>query len=532
MKIHFAQPCNGIDTTVVVAGTGLAFPAPMPFEFTPNDLIQDYEVISCDTLLLPVYAFQLMNFDLIDIDCQIFYDTTLFEYIGNESAYLGNTYPDTSICATYGAKLSINKTDSSSVFVSLDNFCSIDSLTPLFIAKFTPKVNQTITTSFLLDSFSFDSKGIIPYRLIPNGPKIDVTILKSEVNVLNDIAYDTVNVLDCKIDTFLVENTGDVPFLLSQVVNLPPDVNIVSINPPLTDTLFPKAIAEVVLEFCPRQIGDYSSMSNSEIFDPCYMVDSNLITGYGFAPPYEVLADVSSNFSAMDTVYGSIGDTVLIPIFIDKDVMANYKGIDHWMIDMSFDLNITYDPYSIKYLDAYSIIPNTSAIANLVNHGNLKIEYKDVDTLRASQIAEMKMLVTIPIDTTTLLDITIENFGSEYIYFLDLYNSVQNNLFNTGRSCRISHIVRRESNELKQNFPNPWSNESTIPLKLESKSNPVLKLYDATGKLVRLLLDGNKSFEVGEYNILIYSNDLIPGNYYYTLEVENLKQTRQMVIIK
>jgi hypothetical protein len=532
MKIHFAEPCNGFDTTVTVSGTGLAFPAPMPFEFTPNDLIQSYEVISCDTLLLPVYAFQLMEFDLIDIDCQIFYDTTLFEYIGNESPYLGNTYPDTSLCSKYNAQLKMNKTDSSSVFVSLDNFCNIDSLTPLFIAKFTPKLNQTTTTSFLLDSFDFNSKGIIPFRLIPNGPKIDVTILKSEVSVLNDVAYDTVFVLDCKIDTILVENTGDVPFLLSQVVNLPPDVSIVSINPPLTDTLYPRGIAEVILEFCPRQIGDYSSISNSEIFDPCFMVDSNLITGYGFAPPYEVLADVSSNFSVEDTVYGAIGDTVLIPIFIDKDIMANYKGIDHWMIDMHFDLNISYDPYSLKYLDSYSVIPNTDAIANLINHGNLNLEYTNVDTLRASQVAEMKMLVTIPLDTTTLLDITIDNFGSEYIYFLDLYNSVQNNLFNSGRSCRISHIVRRESTELKQNFPNPWSDESTIPLKLETKSRPVLKLYNATGKLVRLLLDGKKSFEVGDYNILIYSNDLIPGIYYYTLETESIKQTKQMVIIK
>lgn len=532
MKIHFAEPCNGIDTTVVVAGTGLAFPAPIPFEFTPNDLIQSYEVISCDTLLLPVYAFQLMNFDIIDIDCQIFYDTTLFEYIGNESSYLGNTYPDTSICARYNAKLSMNKTDSSSVFVSMDNFCSIDSLTPLFIAKFTPKVNQTISTTFTLDSFSFNSKGIIPYRLIPNGPKIDVTILKSEVSILNNIDYDTVYVLDCKLDTFIVQNTGDVPFQLSQIVNLPPDVNIVSINPPLTDTLFPSALAEVILEFCPKQIGDYYSMSNSEIFDPCYMVDSNIIMGYGFAPPFELLADVSSNFSIIDTVYGSIGDTVLIPIYIDKDIMANYKGIDHWMIDMHFDMNITYDPYSLKYLEAYSIIPTSPATSNLVNHGNLELKFIDVDTLRASQIAELKMLVTIPIDTTTLFDITINNFGSDYIYFLDIYNSIQNNLFNTGKSCRISHIVRRESDVLKQNFPNPWSNESTISLNLESVSNPTLKLYDATGKLVRLLLDGKKSFETGNYDILIYSNDLVPGIYYYTLETENIKQTKQMVIVK
>ncbi len=532
MKIHFAEPCNGFDTTVTVFGTGEAFPAPMPFEFTPNDLIQSYEVISCDTLLLPVYAFQLMEFDLIDIDCQIFYDTTLFEYIGNESAYLGNTYPDTSICSIYNSKISMNQTASSSVFVSLDNFCNIDSLTPLFIAKFTPKMNRTDTTTFILDSFSFDSKGIIPFRLIPNGPKIEVRILKSEVSVLNDIAYDTVFVLDCKIDTFMVQNTGDVPFLLSQIVNLPQDVSIISINPPLTDTLLPDAIAEVILEFCPRQIGEYSSITNSEIFDPCYMLDSNLITGFGFAPPFEMLADVSTNFTVADTLFGSIGDTVLIPLFIDKDIMANYKGVDHWMIDMHFDLNITYDPYSLKYIDAYSVIPNTVANANLVKHGNLNLEYSDIDTLRASQIGEMKMLVTIPLDITTLFDITINNFGSEYIYFLDLYNSVQNNLFNTGESCRISHVVKKATTLVKQNYPNPWSKESTIPLKIETETSPVLKLYDATGRLVRLLLDGKKSFEVGEYDILIYSNDLIPGIYYYTLETDSNIQTKQMVIIK
>ncbi|MCB0702518.1 MAG: LamG-like jellyroll fold domain-containing protein [Candidatus Kapaibacterium sp.] len=532
MKIHFAEPCQGFDTTVAVAGTGLAFPAPMPFKFTPNDQIQEYEVISCDTLLLPVYAFQLMNFDIIDIDCQIFYDTTFFDYIGFESAYLGNTYPDTSICNIYNATLDINKTDSSSIFISLDNFCSIDSLTPLFIAKFTPKLNQTTTRSFLLDSFSFDSKGIIPYRLIPNGPKIDVTILKSEVTVLNDVTYDTVYVLDCKQDTFMIQNTGSVPFILSQIINLPPDVNIVSVTPALSDTLFPAAIAEVILEFCPTQIGEYSSIANSEIFDPCFMTDSNSITGVGFAPPYEVLADVSSNFSIIDTVYGSIGDTVLIPIFIDKDIMANYKGIEHWMIDIYFDLNISYDPFSMKYLESYSIIPNVPAISDLVNHGNLKMKYKDVDTLRASQIAELKMLVTIPIDTTTLLDITIDNFGSEYIYFLDLYNSIQNNLFNSGKSCRISHIVRKDNSGVEQNHPNPWFDKSVIPFKLSEKTNPILKVYDATGKLVKYLLNGNKSFEKGEYEVIIYSNDLLQGIYYYVLETETQKFTKQMVIIK
>lgn len=534
VKIHFAKPCKGFDTTMTVFGSGFATPFTMPFDFkSATDTIKQYVVISCDTLLLPVYASRKIPADLIDIDCQINYDTTLFKYIGNESPYLGfKGKPENDICSKYNSKVDIVETDSSSLYVKLDNFCEVDSIKPLFIAKFKPRVNQTITSTFTLDSFKFDSKDVILFRLLPDRAKIDVKILNSEVSILNDISYDTVNVLDCKIDTFLVQNTGDVPFLLSQVVNLPPDVSIKSITPPLTDTLFPNAITEIVLEFCPRQIGDYSSYSNTEIFNPCYMKDSNLITGYGYAPPYEVLANVSQNFSVPDTLFGNIGDTVLLPIFIDKDIMATYNGVDHWMVDLFFDVNVNYNPASLKFLDINSLNKQADFNYTLVKNGNLKLIYTNVDTLRASQLAELKMLVTIPTDTITTVDVTIDNFGSEYIYFLDLFSKTENNLFNTGKSCEISHIIRKESNQVKQNHPNPWSNESTIPMILMAQSKPILKLYDATGKLAKTLLDGNKLFEIGDYEIIVYSNNLLPGKYFYTLETDGITQTKQMIIIK
>lgn len=533
VKINFAAPCQGFDTTMTVFGSGYATPYTMPFGLkAASDTITSYEVISCDTLELPIYASRQVPAEIIDIDCQIYYDTTLFKYIGNESRFIGNTYADSLLCSKYLSTIDIVETDSASIYVKMDNYCQIDSINPIFIAKFTPKVNQTVISTFYLDSFKFDSKGVILYQLLHDRASIDVSILNSEVTVLNDINYDTVNVLDCKVDTFMVENTGDVPFLLSDVVNLPPDVTIFSINPPLNDTLYPAEITEVVLEFCPRQIGEYSSYSSSEIFNPCYMLDSNLVTGYGYAPPYEVLSDVSTNFTIPDTLFGSIGDTVLIPLFIDKDIMANYNGTEHWMIDMFFDINVVYNPASLKYIESSSLLQNGTLESNLLNHGNLNLKYSNVDTLRASQVAELKMLVTIPVDTTTIIDISIDNFGSEYIYFLDLFNNVENNLFNSGRSCEISHIIRRESSTLKQNYPNPWTSESTIPLRFEIESSPVLKLYDATGKLAKVLLDGTKSFEIGEYNVLVYSNNLIPGIYYYTLETDEINQTKQMVIIK
>lgn len=535
VKIHFAEPCEGIDTTLLVTGSGFATPFTMPFDFkTATDTITQYQVISCDTLLLPVYATRQVPADLIDIDCQIKYDTSLFQYIGQESPYIGyKGEPENSICSKYNTNVNIVATDSSTLYVKLENFCEVDSVKPLFIAKFKPRVNQTISSTFVLDSFKFDSKDVILFRLIPDRATIDVQILNSDVSILNDINYDTVNVLDCKIDTFMVQNTGDVPFLLSNIINLPPDVTILSITPPLTDTLYPSEITEVVLEFCPRQVGEYSSYSSSEIFDPCYMLDSNLVSGFGYAPPYELLADVSTNFSIPDTLFGAIGDTVFIPIFIDKDVMASYKGIEHWMVDMFFNINIDYNPASLKFLGVKSLNEQANFSYNLIKNGNLKLEYSDLDTLRAMQIAELKMLVVLPIDTTTSIDVTIDSLGSEYIYFLDLYSNTENNLFNTGKSCQISHIINRlKPDGLKSANPNPWSEQTIITMELTSQSSPILKLYDVTGKLAKVLLNGNKVFEKGIYDIRVYSNNLLPGKYFYTLETNGKVQVKQMILLK
>jgi hypothetical protein len=403
----------------------------------------------------------------------------------------------------------------------------------LCYAKFTPIVNQTVTTSFVLDSFKFDSKGVIIYELLHDRASIKATILNSDFNIVNDIDFDTVNVLDCKLDTFSIDNTGDVPYNLSEVINLTPDVNVISITPNVNDTIYPGMMTEVVIEFCPRQIGEYFSLSNSIIIDPCLMVDSNNIQGFGYAPPFELLSDVTENgFSIPDTLHGVIGDTIIIPIYVSNDVMAVYNGDTHWMIDMKFDLNIDYDPYSLKYLDAKSTLTNGNSDFTLATHGKLEASFTDVDTLRAGHVAEMTMLVTIPKDTSTLLDVTIHNFGSEYIYFLDIFSSKESNSFNTGEKCEISHIVFKEKNKLKQNYPNPFEAITNIEFELVEEGFPKLYLFDASGHKVKTLLNGNKLFETGNYSLILDSKNLLPGHYFYQFKANGETITKKLIIKK
>jgi len=535
VKVHFSEPCEGIDTTMTVFGSGFATPFTMPFDFKQAvDTITNYDVISCDTLYLPIFASRQVPAKIIDIDYEVYYDTTLFDFIGIESNYIdfdGN--PEEDLCTQYETKVNAFKTDSSTVYFELDNFCQVDSITPLCYAKFTPIVNQTVTTSFVLDSFKFDSKGVIIYELLHDRASINATILNSDFNIVNDVNFDTVNVLDCKLDTFSIENTGDVPYNLSDVINLPADVNVISITPDVSDTIYPGMMTEVVIEFCPRQIGDYFSLSNSIIIAPCLMVDSNNVQGFGYAPPFELLSDVTdSGFTIPDTVNGIIGDTVVIPLYVSSDVMAVYNGQTHWMIDMKFDLSIDYDPFSLMYIDAKSTLTNGNSDFTLATHGKLDASFTNVDTLRAGQVAELTMLVTIPKDTITLLDVTIDNFGSDYIYFLDIFSSKESNSFNTGEKCEISHIVYKEKSTLKQNYPNPFEAVTNIEFELIEESYPILYVYDASGHKVKTLLNGNKLFESGNYSLILDSKNLLPGHYFYQFKANGETITKKLIIRK
>jgi protocatechuate 3,4-dioxygenase beta subunit len=87
----------------------------------------------------------------------------------------------------------------------------------------------------------------------------------------------------------------------------------------------------------------------------------------------------------------------------------------------------------------------------------------------------------------------------------------------------LGHIEKENAKQftLGQNFPNPYQDETHIPLKLNHTSDVVIDLYDLQGKKVANVVNGN--FFQGEHNIPVNTKLLgIPtGNYVYQLEVKN-----------
>ena len=95
-------------------------------------------------------------------------------------------------------------------------------------------------------------------------------------------------------------------------------------------------------------------------------------------------------------------------------------------------------------------------------------------------------------------------------------------------------------NQLLQNYPNPFNPETWIPFFLASTSQVTIKIYDATGMLVRQLDLGylmpgrylnheNAAYWDGKNR---YGEPVASGIYFYTLSTASFHATRKMIISK
>jgi hypothetical protein len=83
-------------------------------------------------------------------------------------------------------------------------------------------------------------------------------------------------------------------------------------------------------------------------------------------------------------------------------------------------------------------------------------------------------------------------------------------------------------NELYQNRPNPFSDDTIIPFKLSEPGEVFLNVYDLAGRMI-YHMEGD--FESGYNEIVIGKDDLrVTGVMYYELRAGGWKDTRKMIL--
>jgi hypothetical protein len=90
--------------------------------------------------------------------------------------------------------------------------------------------------------------------------------------------------------------------------------------------------------------------------------------------------------------------------------------------------------------------------------------------------------------------------------------------------------------ELEQNYPNPFNPSTIIGFQISEPGFVSLKVFDVLGNEIAVLVNENKS--LGYYNVelnasnLINSNNLNSGIYFYRLMVNEVSETKAMILLK
>lgn len=100
------------------------------------------------------------------------------------------------------------------------------------------------------------------------------------------------------------------------------------------------------------------------------------------------------------------------------------------------------------------------------------------------------------------------------------------------------NLITVKSFDLKQNYPNPFNPLTTISYEIGSNSYVVLKVFDVTGKEIKMLYNGYQN--KGKYNLKFGSDNLPSGVYFYQIVIRDLTgksndfftQTKKMLLIK
>ena len=95
-------------------------------------------------------------------------------------------------------------------------------------------------------------------------------------------------------------------------------------------------------------------------------------------------------------------------------------------------------------------------------------------------------------------------------------------------STSVDEVITAPSQfTLNQNYPNPFNPSTTISYALPVRSNVTLKIYDALGRVVTVLVDQEKP--AGQHQVQFDAKNLASGVYFYRLQVSQISRGQSSV---
>jgi len=122
-------------------------------------------------------------------------------------------------------------------------------------------------------------------------------------------------------------------------------------------------------------------------------------------------------------------------------------------------------------------------------------------------------------------------FGADRTQFMYKFDVIKTDkLGNVTVSIKNNNITLPSDFELYQNYPNPFNPSTTISFSLKKSSFVKLKVFDITGKEIKVLINERK--QAGSYEMTFDATNLPSGVYFYQIEVDDFNEVKKMVLLK
>ena len=82
--------------------------------------------------------------------------------------------------------------------------------------------------------------------------------------------------------------------------------------------------------------------------------------------------------------------------------------------------------------------------------------------------------------------------------------------------------------ELFQNYPDPFSFETTIWFALSEKEHVRIEVYDAIGRSIKTITD--QEYNSGYHKVVFENEGLSEGNYFYRIQAGSFHDVKQMIV--
>lgn len=503
MVLHTEYPCAGIDTSITVTGQGFAPAFGMQFAFDTANLGADtFRLSTCDTLTLPIMIDRDMPQNLIDILFHIDYDTASLTFYDVTSPYTSTASAVDTGDGTY-----VNIKDARNVTAGEVAYVR-------FLVKGSPNAFP-----ITMEDIDFDSDSLVLFKIVAGGDQAWVIVDQPMIAISSLTQFDTVNVKTCADREVVVWNPGILPVRFDSLA-LPKDHRVTASDIPFPTTLQPGDTIRLTVSYCPTEEAFYDTAITAFGTAPCVVTDSGRIYSIGYAPPWPISLEI-----AEDPVTGMIADTVSVTILSNR-----YMPVAP--VDVNFSL--AYNRRALQFMEIAS--PYTAAAAATETGSGLDITIPGIDSLDAGELATLRFVFAVPdtIVSAMRIDSGSIAFRSDSIFFVKPVPGGDTSTVMTDARCNITNLkfTGGLANRLSPPTPNPARGTVAIEVEFFEHAAARLTLYNAAGREVLRVLEGNAILPGGRYRLEFDISQLPSGDYFYLFEANRFRETERLRIVR